>query len=653
MIFRSWRLGAIAIAIWISAAFVTLLARPIGITLGAGESGAVNAIVLRLLVGAAVALPVGSVLAVRTRWSGAAITAAAWALMSVASAAIVPESSGFTMAWALAGVSDALGFVSLSLLVLASWPRATMDRRAEPVALVLAVMFAGIAVGAFGVALMPQATLSWRGLLVALIGVAFPGAFAAATLRVDVSAGLLEAMRSEPALTIGEVLQIAMSSRSRRRGMAGLALAGALVFALVAFLPSLLRDRRGMSATAAAVTVGAVFVAAMIGAATPFLYGGNDRRGPLVALFASLMTIGSLSTGDWFGGFISLLLGSAWLLGGSMASSLGVALTELHEASLAAAIAVAFASMSAAGGVGVLLAATVDRRFGTSVALGVVALPLGFFAVTGFFRPASAGEARGVHEPRPELGEVESAADVPLLELRDVDVYYGAIQVLFNVNLRIANDEIVALLGTNGAGKSTALKVIAGQILPASGAVYLAGTEITGLSAERRVPLGLIQIPGGRAVFGPLTVLENLELFGSSLGQDRSALKQGVERTFRVFPALENLRHREAQTLSGGEQQMLALGKALLLSPRLLCIDELSLGLAPSVVADLLDLVRRIHADGTTVVLVEQSVNVALSIAHRAIFMEKGEIRFDGPAEELRNRSDLLRSVFLQGVPID
>ena len=221
--------------------------------------------------------------------------------------------------------------------------------------------------------------------------------------------------------------------------------------------------------------------------------------------------------------------------------------------------------------------------------------------------------------------------------------------MLFGVNLAIRHDEIVALLGTNGAGKSTALKVIAGQILPRSGTVLLEGTNITSLSAERRVPLGLAQIPGGRAVFGSLTVVENLELFAASLGKDRAAVRRGIDRTFATFPRLEAHRNRDAQTLSGGEQQMLALGKALLLEPRLLCIDELSLGLAPAVVADLLDLVRTIHANGTTIVIVEQSVNVALSIAQRAIFMEKGEVRFDGDAAELRDRSDLLRSVFLHG----
>ncbi len=652
MIVRSWRFWALGTVVWMSAGVVTLLARPIGITLGSGAGGAVNALVLRLLVGAIVAVPIASVLTVRTRWSGAAVTAAAWALTSVASAAIVPESSGFTMAWASAGVSDALGFVSLSLLVLSVWPVA-VGGRSRPVASVVAVMFAGIAFGALGVALAPQATLSWRGLLVALIGLGFPGAFAAATLRFDVSPDLVEATRSAPALSSGEVLQIAMSSRSRRRGVAGMALAGAVVFSLVAFLPTLLRDRWEMSTTASAAIVGGAFVAAMAGAATSVARGGNDRRASLVALLASLMTLGALAIGDWQSGFVVLLIVAVGFLGASLASSFTAAVGEVGDASLVAAVAVAFASMNSGGAVGVLLVSTVDRRFGPSLALAVTAVPLVFFALTGFFSPAPVPVLAPNEEPPPELKADESTVDAPLLELRNVDVYYGAIQVLFNVNLRIAHDEIVALLGTNGAGKSTALKVIAGQILPRSGTVFLAGTDITGLSAERRVPLGLIQIPGGRAVFGPLTVLENLELFGSSLGQDRSVLKQGIEQTFRVFPRLEEHRHREAQTLSGGEQQMLALGKALLLSPRLLCIDELSLGLAPSVVADLLDLVCRIHADGTTVVLVEQSVNVALAIADRAIFMEKGEIRFDGPAAELRNRSDLLRSVFLQGAATD
>jgi ABC-type branched-subunit amino acid transport system ATPase component len=185
--------------------------------------------------------------------------------------------------------------------------------------------------------------------------------------------------------------------------------------------------------------------------------------------------------------------------------------------------------------------------------------------------------------------------------------------------------------------------------LPSRGSVRFHGEDITYLDAERRLRLGITQIPGGRAVFGPMTVVENLRSFGYSLGRDRRGLDAAIDTCFDAFPRLAERRTSLAATLSGGEQQMLGLSKALILRPRLLLIDELSLGLAPVVVAQLLDMVRRINADGTAVVLVEQSVNIALNLVEHAYFMEKGEMRFDGRASELLARDDLLRAVFLQG----
>jgi ABC-type branched-subunit amino acid transport system ATPase component len=172
---------------------------------------------------------------------------------------------------------------------------------------------------------------------------------------------------------------------------------------------------------------------------------------------------------------------------------------------------------------------------------------------------------------------------------------------------------------------------------------------VTFLDAERRLRLGIAQIPGGRAVYGPLSVAENLRLFAYSIRGDRGAVGRGLDAAFEAFPVLGERRNQPASTLSGGEQQMLGLAKAFILKPRLLLVDELSLGLAPKIVTQLLDMVRRINETGTAVVLVEQSVNVALSLVQHAYFMEKGEIRFDGAAKDLLKRPDLLRSVFLAG----
>jgi ABC-type branched-subunit amino acid transport system ATPase component len=243
----------------------------------------------------------------------------------------------------------------------------------------------------------------------------------------------------------------------------------------------------------------------------------------------------------------------------------------------------------------------------------------------------------------------DSGAHLPMLACRGIDFSYGQLQVLFDVDFTVDDGEMVALLGVNGAGKSTLLRVISGLGLPTKGSVRFRGQDVTYLDAERRLRFGIAQVPGGRAVFGPLSVVENLRLFGYTLGRDRKALDAAVEECFEAFPRLAERRNQSAMTLSGGEQQMLGLSRALILKPRLLAIDELSLGLAPVIVGQLLDMVRRINAQGTAVVLVEQSVNIALSLVDHAYFMEKGQIRFDGRADELLARGDLLRAVFLEG----
>ena len=242
-----------------------------------------------------------------------------------------------------------------------------------------------------------------------------------------------------------------------------------------------------------------------------------------------------------------------------------------------------------------------------------------------------------------------SGIAVPALEVRNLDFSYGQLQVLFDVSLEVKEGEIVALLGTNGAGKSTLLRAVCGLDYPTRGSVRCFGDDITWLDAQARVAKGVIQVPGGKSTFPSLTVLENLRTGGYRFRRDRSRLDAAVEEVFSYFPVLETRKDQPAGTLSGGEQQMVALGRAFIADPRLLLIDELSLGLAPIIVEQLLGIVRAFAARGTTLVLVEQSVNVALSVATTAYFMERGEIRFGGPAQDLLERGDLLRSVFLAG----
>ena len=238
---------------------------------------------------------------------------------------------------------------------------------------------------------------------------------------------------------------------------------------------------------------------------------------------------------------------------------------------------------------------------------------------------------------------------VPVLQVHNLDTSYGPVQILFDVNLEVQRGEVLALLGTNGAGKSTLLKTISGLVMPDRGVVRMNGRTITLTDPEIRVAMGMIQVPGGEGVFPSQTVAEHLEIW-SWLIEDPDAA-QGADRgrPRRRFPALQDRVKSRAGSLSGGQQQMLALSKAVMLEPELLLIDELSLGLAPLVVQDLLEVVQGLRTTGVTMVIVEQSVNVALSIADRAIFMERGRIRFEGPANELLERDDLLRAVFLSG----
>jgi len=233
------------------------------------------------------------------------------------------------------------------------------------------------------------------------------------------------------------------------------------------------------------------------------------------------------------------------------------------------------------------------------------------------------------------------------LQASGIDFSYGQLQVLFGVSLEVHAGEAVALLGTNGAGKSTLLRVIAGLERPVRGTVSYLGADITGAPAESLPGKGLLLVVGGRSVFADMTVAENLEMEAFTARLRRAALDERLAVVYSAFPVLASRRRQKAGTLSGGEQQQLALAKALLLDPKVLCIDELSLGLAPLVVGQLLESVRRIHATGVSVVVVEQSLNIAAEICERSVFLEKGQVRFEGPTRDLLARDDIARAVFL------
>lgn len=235
----------------------------------------------------------------------------------------------------------------------------------------------------------------------------------------------------------------------------------------------------------------------------------------------------------------------------------------------------------------------------------------------------------------------------PLLEVEGLAVAFGKVRVLEEVDFRVDEGEVVALLGTNGAGKSTLLRAVSGLLRPAAGRVRFDGTDVTGARPAELVARGLVQMPGGRATFPGLSVDENLRVGGITVG--RAERPARVAEVLELFPWLAERRTQLAGSLSGGQQQQLALARALMSRPRLLMIDELSLGLAPIVVEQLLEVVEGLRRSGVSIVIVEQHVDMALAFADRAYFLERGRVRFDGPAADLHGRTDLLRAVFLTG----
>ena len=237
--------------------------------------------------------------------------------------------------------------------------------------------------------------------------------------------------------------------------------------------------------------------------------------------------------------------------------------------------------------------------------------------------------------------------DAPALECSGIRASYGPVQVLFDTGLRVEQGEMVALLGPNGVGKSTLLKVIGGLLRPTEGSVHIGGVDVTGLPTRKRVDLGLCQVVG-QATFPSLSVTENLTMHGFTSGS-RAWTKEAVEAALAVFPRLHARRDQPASNLSGGERQMLALAKAIVSEPRVLVIDEFSLGLAPVVVGGLMELVRRLNERGSAVLLVEQSVNVALSLVDRVYMMEKGEIIAEDAAATLAADPDRVRALMLGG----
>lgn len=234
-----------------------------------------------------------------------------------------------------------------------------------------------------------------------------------------------------------------------------------------------------------------------------------------------------------------------------------------------------------------------------------------------------------------------------MLVLQNVNVYYGAIHALKGISLEVNEGEIVTLIGSNGAGKSTSLKTISGLLRPKAGTITFNGVNLAHVQPQEIVAQGISQVPEGRRVFTNMTVLENLEL-GAYLRKDKSEIKKDIEKVYTFFPRLQERRGQQAGTLSGGEQQMLAMGRALMSRPKLLLLDEPSMGLAPILVKQIFSIILEINKTGTTILLVEQNAHMALSIADRAYVLETGKIVLSGSAKELAS-SEEVRKAYLGG----
>ena len=235
----------------------------------------------------------------------------------------------------------------------------------------------------------------------------------------------------------------------------------------------------------------------------------------------------------------------------------------------------------------------------------------------------------------------------PMLKIDNIDVYYGAIHALKGISLEVNEGEIVTLIGANGAGKSTTLRTISGLLKPKTGSITFLGQSIAGVRAHEIVKKGISQVPEGRRVFAEMTVMENLDL-GAFVRKDKAGIQQDLKHVFELFPRLEERKNQSAGTLSGGEQQMLAMGRALMSRPKLLLLDEPSMGLAPLLIKEIFNIIVDINKSGTTVLLVEQNANIALSIANRAYVLETGRITLSGKAQDLAASEDV-RKAYLGG----
>ncbi|MGO9877598.1 MAG: ATP-binding protein [Acidimicrobiia bacterium] len=528
----------------------------------------------------------------------------------------------------------------------------------------LAPLFAG------GIATLIPGESSWRWVFYLLAIVSVPIAIATARLK-EPRRGQNEmraALGDEIVETAGE-LPISLSVAFERLRkiktfyyfLVGMAALGFALFSIPLFLNLLFAQKFGLNALQRGI-VGSVSVIpgfaalAIVGKRSDALF----RRSPPQALVFIGGLIGS------FGVFIAVGVYMPNIALVTIFLSIGGALSQSAFAIVVAPISAIIPYRLRSRGIamigvyvflfgsffGAVATGLLSEAIGRQAAIVTIVLPstiIGGALIAYGARYVRHDMSRVVEELQEEQAETGRlavpATQVPVIQVRNLDFSYGKVQVLFDINLDVQRGETLALLGTNGAGKSTLLRVISGLGIADRGVVRLNGHTVTYADPELRVKNGIVQLIGGGATFPPLTVDENLRMAGFQYS--RQELHTRMRRALDLFPALHARLDTTAADLSGGQQQILALAMTLMHDPEVLIIDELSLGLAPVVVQQILDVVRRLKDDGMTMIIVEQSLNVAFSIADRAIFMEKGEICFEGTAAELATRDDVARAVFL------
>jgi ABC-type branched-subunit amino acid transport system ATPase component/predicted MFS family arabinose efflux permease len=606
------------------------------------------------------------------------LTAVAWSLATIFNAFVTKVGGLFSVQFADGLTSGSVSALHLPLLM-DSYPPSARVRAFHGYA---AANAAGNIISPLLVALLAGALgLTWRGVFLVLGALSLVGVLGAIRLRdpgfgkwdtqqVREAVHRRKAEEVDPKLLAEEEVRLGFFEIVRRlfliptvrRLLVAHTIFGILLIPYQTFLFFFLEEKWNMGAGARGLFF--AFAAGVSAVALAlFAKRGEDafRRNParvvergsdFIAIAVVLIAAGGLVPN--FAAMVAFFaLAQAFLA--VLSPSLSISVLSIIPSRMRPHATALLGIFLASGGlIGAIFLSGIDRRFG--VVGSIVSLLVPGVAGGVLLRTSARFVPKDLDRMIEEILEEEeikrisdAGGHLPMLACKGIDFSYGQLQVLFDVNFTVDDGEMVALLGVNGAGKSTLLRVISGVGLPSAGSVRFRGADITYLDAERRVRLGITQVPGGRAVFGPMSIIENMRVFGYTLGRDRRAIDAAVERSFEVFPRLAERRNQNASTLSGGEQQMLGLSRALILRPRLMLIDELSLGLAPVIVAQLLEMVREINTTGTAIVLVEQSLNIALNLVDHAYFMEKGEIRFDGRSRDLLRRDDLLRAVFLEG----